>query len=531
MVGKSLPEGWVRDVDGYGKPYYWHVASGITQREHPLTKSLTGSGSPGLETGANVFEELTDLEADLTEKETEPKIHRFFVTSLGWLPLNLSELAADQVSRSIQKCIENLSCDKRAVNLVDSVASWGGDGKKICVDVDCEKGDLSIRDATSLEFDDLPVGKPLISYSLNSIRAWGIGVDGDKDFAYVVRDPLSQPSAPNFQCHVLRCEDGDASKIASIIYEGCSNSVNNKIEPIENTDQIEEPVEENVDVNSEATVPPHFDVSALSFNLPQPADEPRKIILCHFVGSAEADGPVGMKVMNEAIAKALQRHPVERWHFAAVMISPSAVVVRDASEAHHDVDHKDRPLLDCRVRYLSFVGIASDDVRVCAFITHSADDTFFAHVFHCEPSAGALSKAIEAACELRFQKCLDSRHSVAPPKQQKPEMKMTSSISSISSLYGEKISTKMSNFANSFAKRFTGMVSSGGQTTQRQSNEEIEDNEYSSHRSRNRLSNTKLPNIVLPSAISNFAHRVGLSGTTTGQSNRNGHEIDSLMND
>ncbi len=32
-----------------------------------------------------------------------------------------------------------------------------------------------------------------------------------------------------------------------------------------------------------------------------------------------------------------------------------------------------------------------------------------AHVFHCEPSAGPLCKTIEAACKLRYQKCLDAR--------------------------------------------------------------------------------------------------------------------------
>ena len=31
------------------------------------------------------------------------------------------------------------------------------------------------------------------------------------------------------------------------------------------------------------------------------------------------------------------------------------------------------------------------------------------HVFHCQPSAGQLCKTIEAACKLRYQKCLDAR--------------------------------------------------------------------------------------------------------------------------
>ena len=31
---------------------------------------------------------------------------------------------------------------------------------------------------------------------------------------------------------------------------------------------------------------------------------------------------------------------------------------------------------------------------------HTAQDQFVAHVFHCEPSAGALCKTIEAACKV-----------------------------------------------------------------------------------------------------------------------------------
>lgn len=91
---------------------------------------------------------------------------------------------------------------------------------------------------------------------------------------------------------------------------------------------------------------------------------------------------------------------------------------------------------ECRVRYLSFMGIGQN-VKLCGFIMHTAQDLFIAHVFHCEPSSGALCKTIEAACkvscsaervakylkyltvrtcinlvllplQLRYQKCLDA---------------------------------------------------------------------------------------------------------------------------
>ena len=55
---------------------------------------------------------------------------------------------------------------------------------------------------------------------------------------------------------------------------------------------------------------------------------------------------------------------------------------------------------ECRVRYLSFLGIGQQNVKFCAFIMHTAQDQFLAYVFYCEPSSGALCKTIEAACKV-----------------------------------------------------------------------------------------------------------------------------------
>lgn len=61
----------------------------------------------------------------------------------------------------------------------------------------------------------------------------------------------------------------------------------------------------------------------------------------------------------------------------------------------------DKLITECRVRYLSFLGIGRN-VKQCAFIMHTAQDLFIAHVFNCEPSSGALCKTIEAACKVRI---------------------------------------------------------------------------------------------------------------------------------
>ena len=70
------------------------------------------------------------------------------------------------------------------------------------------------------------------------------------------------------------------------------------------------------------------------------------------------------------------------------------------------------------VRYLSFLGISLDNVKRCGFIVQVDERQFVAHCFHVEPSAGALCKTIEAACKLRYQKCLDAHAKQQQQQQQ-----------------------------------------------------------------------------------------------------------------
>ncbi|NXN12983.1 APBB2 protein, partial [Indicator maculatus] len=69
-------------------------------------------------------------------------------------------------------------------------------------------------------------------------------------------------------------------------------------------------------------------------------------------------------------------------------------------------------LVECRVRFLSFMGVGKD-VHTFAFIMDTGHQHFECHVFWCEPNAGNVSEAVQAACMLRYQKCLVAR----PPSQ------------------------------------------------------------------------------------------------------------------
>lgn len=100
--------------------------------------------------------------------------------------------------------------------------------------------------------------------------------------------------------------------------------------------------------------------------------------------------------------------------------------------------------MECRVRFLSFMGVGRD-IHTFAFIMDTGNQHFQCHVFWCDPNAGCVSEAVQAACvvmaysytmccfakiigpfndpkhetlcppltQLRYQKCLVAR----PPSQ------------------------------------------------------------------------------------------------------------------
>jgi amyloid beta (A4) precursor protein-binding family B protein 2 (Fe65-like) len=114
-----------------------------------------------------------------------------------------------------------------------------------------------------------------------------------------------------------------------------------------------------------------------------------------------------METINEAIELSEKKNPQSSWALVNVGVAPSTITISFT-------DSK-KPPIECRVRFLSFLGIGQDS-RQCAFIVHTAQDTFLAYAFHCEPHSGPLCKTIEAACTLRYQKCLDAR----PQRLQSP---------------------------------------------------------------------------------------------------------------
>lgn len=57
--------------------------------------------------------------------------------------------------------------------------------------------------------------------------------------------------------------------------------------------------------------------------------------------------------------------------------------------------------MECRVRFLSFMGVGKD-VHSFAFVMDSGNQHFECHVFWCDPNAGSVSEAVQAACMVSY---------------------------------------------------------------------------------------------------------------------------------
>ncbi|XP_029160766.1 protein Fe65 homolog isoform X2 [Nylanderia fulva] len=419
---ENLPAGWQKHEDENG-PYYWHVKSGNIQREPPeaplhskteARRSLvkdndsinnfhTLSGMVNTVTRSNTSSAL-DQELESKRKmelalkrrsyparadsEGRDKPIRFAVRSLGWTEIAEEDLTPERSSKAVNKCIVDLSLGRN--DLLDVVGRWG-DGKDLFMDLD--EGALKLIDPENLTV--------LNTQPIHTVRVWGVGRDHcrERDFAYVARDR----STRKHMCHVFRC-DIPARTIANTLRDICKKIM------------IERSQHQNlakpVDINgrtSLATRPTNLPTEHRRFHrngqalvtqsFPTPMEEPKKVLRAQYLGSMQVNQATGMEVLNEAIEHIVTNTPLNQWRNVNVAVAPSMISILTPND--------DKLITECRVRYLSFLGIGRN-VKQCAFIMHTAQDLFIAHVFNCEPSSGALCKTIEAACKLRYQKCLDA---------------------------------------------------------------------------------------------------------------------------
>ncbi|CAG4960603.1 unnamed protein product [Colias eurytheme] len=436
-----LPPGWEKHEDNDG-PYYWHIKSGTIQREipkmppiearesrismvrdcsnldmkydGPMTTSVTRSTTSGALDHVDQEERKRKEEVAYKRRsyparpDADGRAVRFFVRSLGWVEISESDLTPERSSRAVNKCIVDLSLGRN--DLLDQVGRWG-DGKDLFMDLD--DGALKLIDPESLN--------TLHTQPIHTIRVWGVGRDNGRDFAYVARDRATR----KHMCHVFRCE-APARSIANALRDICKRIM------IERSLQ---PPPRPTDLPAARRPRP---LSGASF--PTPMEEPRKTVRARYLGSAEVPRATGMDVLNDALERLAAARAPSAWRPVAVAVAPSCITITEEGES--------TPLVECRVRYLSFLGIGRD-VRRCAFIVHTAQDAFVAHAFHADPSSGALCKTIEAACKLRYQKCLDAHGGLSGISG----MSGMSGISGLSGLSGLSLGSALKSLVGSLTGR------------------------------------------------------------------------------
>ncbi|XP_067353032.1 amyloid beta precursor protein binding family B member 2 isoform X8 [Channa argus] len=143
----------------------------------------------------------------------------------------------------------------------------------------------------------------------------------------------------------------------------------------------------------------------LQAEFPTPKTELVQNFQVLYLGMMPVARPIGMDILNGAIDSLIGCSNKEEW-------TPVALNVADATVTISKEKDEGEVLVECRVRFLSFMGVGRD-VHTFAFIMDAGGHRFDCHVFWCDPNAGSVSEAVQAACMLRYHKCLVAR----PPSQ------------------------------------------------------------------------------------------------------------------
>ncbi|XP_044273582.1 amyloid-beta A4 precursor protein-binding family B member 2 isoform X9 [Varanus komodoensis] len=406
----DLPPGWkkISDIAGI---YYWHIPTGTTQWERPVSiptdlqgsrkgslSSITPSPTPETEdlhaATVNPDPSLKEFEGatlryaslklrnapqcdedDSCSINSDPEAKCFAVRSLGWVEMAEEDLAPGKSSVAVNNCIRQLSYCKNDIR--DTVGIWG-EGKDMYLIL--ENDMLNLVD---------PMDRSILhSQPIVSIRVWGVGRDNGRDFAYVARDRDTRI----LKCHVFRC-DTPAKAIATSLHEICSKIMaERKNAKAVACSSLQERTAATLDV-------------PLQVDFPTPKTELVQKFHVQYLGMLPVAKPVGMDTLNGAIESLMGSSSKEDW-------IPVTMNVADATVTVISEGNEEEILVECRVRFLSFMGVGKD-VHTFAFIMDTGNQHFECHVFWCEPNAGNVSEAVQAACMLRYQKCLVAR----PPSQ------------------------------------------------------------------------------------------------------------------
>uniref|UniRef100_A0A8C9ERU9 Amyloid beta precursor protein binding family B member 3 n=1 Tax=Pavo cristatus TaxID=9049 RepID=A0A8C9ERU9_PAVCR len=362
--------------------YYWHVPTGTTQWQHPARSTSPGGcveadgeemlqetvwdvgregrGVSPPQPSCQAVHELrllsqkggllrvplqtyTLLTTPLLSQDCQASVVKrtskcFAVRSLGWVEIPEEDLAPGKSSIAVNNCIQQLSNSQGR----GSADNWG-EGQDLVMIL--KKDTMSLVD---------PLDHSLIHCQpILNIRVWGVGCNKGRDFAFVASDK----DTCVLKCHVFRC-NVPAKGIAKALHGMCS--------------QVRSAL--SCGALSSAGLCPGPWVRPPRRAPPRPAAG----------GEHRAPLPAGMDVLNAAIEQLLAGPGRHSWTPAHVYVSDTAVRVRRAQVGPG------------RVRYVTFLGVGRD-AHTFALIADTGR-RFQCAAFWCEPDAGTISEAVQAAC-------------------------------------------------------------------------------------------------------------------------------------
>lgn len=190
------------------------------------------------------------------------------------------------------------------------------------------------------------------------------------------------------KCHVFRC-DVPAKAIASALQGLCVQILS-----------------ERIGVSGEA--------ACCSSDPISPEDFPRQVELLDavsqaaqkyealYMGVLPVNKAMGMDVLNEAIGTLTARGDQKTWVPAVLSVSDSLMT---AHPIQAEAGAEEEPLWQCPVRLVTFIGVGRDP-HTFGLIADLGCQSFQCAAFWCQPHAGGLSEAVQAACMVQYQKCL-----------------------------------------------------------------------------------------------------------------------------
>ncbi|TKS83367.1 Amyloid beta A4 precursor protein-binding family B member 3 [Collichthys lucidus] len=318
----------------------------------------------------------------------------FAVRSLGWLEVEEEDLSPGRSSLAVSNVIQQLSqCSSPEQR--DRPGAWG-EGREMMLVL--KKDTLTLLDP----LDHTPLHcQPIIN-----IRVWGVGCNNGRDFAFVADDKDSCV----LKCHVFRC-NAPAKAIATALHEMCSKMMSEKT--------LMRPSR------------------SLTMDSISPEDLPRQVefleavrqqvqkFQVQYIGNLPVSRAMGMEVLNRAIESIMNSTDRDEWE-------PIVIHVTDNILSFWKGEEGEEPFWDCQVRFLTFLGVGHDS-HTFAVIVDGGTQRFECHVFWCEPDAGHLSEAVQAACMVQYQKCLVAQ---TPPPRTKSWRATPSKVKRANSMDG-----------------------------------------------------------------------------------------------